>query len=59
MTLTIELTPEETLQVEEARRRGVDVDAILHRSLACLSPGSPQTGAEILGGLERYGVFGA
>lgn len=37
MTLTLELTPEETRLVEQARVRGVDVNALLHLALAQLS----------------------
>lgn len=59
MTLTIELTPEEAGRVEEARRQGVDIDALLHRSLANIPTGKPLTGAEAVAMLERDGVFGA
>lgn len=48
MTLTIELTPEEARRVEEARRNGVDVDAILRQSIANIPTSKPKTGAEAL-----------
>ena len=34
MTLTIEVTPETARRVEEALKRGVDIDALLQEALA-------------------------
>ncbi|HLK55267.1 MAG TPA: hypothetical protein VKU00_01805 [Chthonomonadaceae bacterium] len=60
MTLTIELTPEEARRVEEARRRGVGVDALLRRAIAQMpETETPTVGQEILAELERAGVIGS
>lgn len=36
MTLTIELTPEETRRIEDAKAKGIDVDAIIKGVIAGL-----------------------
>ncbi len=59
MTLTIELTPEEATRVEEARRRGLDVDAMLHDVIAQIAEDteSPTVGHEIVGAWRLSGVI--
>jgi hypothetical protein len=38
MSLTLELTPQEELRIEQARRNGFDIDALLRAVIAGLPP---------------------
>ncbi len=40
MTLTVELTEEETRRVEDARKAGIDVDALIREALGQLHYGT-------------------
>lgn len=63
MTLTIVLTEEEIQRVEEARKHGVDIDALVRNLLISLPQESPakqkpRTGAELLAVLRTEGLIG-
>jgi len=64
MILSLNLTPEEERRVQEARRKGIDVDAMLHEVIAGLppiatQPEMPRNGAELVARWQELGVIGA
>ena len=61
MTLTLELTPKEAQRVEEAKRRGVDVGALLRHVIGQIPQEvqSPTVGQEILASWQQSGVIGS
>ena len=64
MILTLNLTPEEERRVEQARRKGIDVDAMLHEVIAGLPPDAiepemPRNGTELVARWQADGVIGA